>query len=252
MIKTLLFIIKSSKIVFGLFFISALIACSNSTQNEAVSLVKSSIKAHGGQQKYDALKSISFVKTSRLFLEDGSIDYEVVQKQSFQFKPDYRVQIEWQKKGSTHVIFYNGNNAIKTIDGKVITDSLEIVKAKNTAKAAAYVFFQPFGLVDENTILSLENNVQLNDSVIAQAVSVRYKGDIKESDKWTFYFNDDDILIANSVILTDHKSLIENLELQNAYGLVFNKHRKSYRVDSLLNKKYLRAEYYYDNLSISN
>ncbi len=249
--KNLLYLFKSPKTIFGL-FLFLLLCCSGKTENEAKELVEKSIKAHGGQKTYENLKAISFLKTSRLFLEDGSLESEVVQNQSFQLKPDYRVQIEWVRNGNNHVIFYDGKKAIKTIDGQVLKDSLEVVKAENAAKAAAYVFFQPFELLNENTVLTMEANTELNDSTLAQTVSVKYQGDDNKSDKWRYYFNDDDLLIANSVVLADHKSLIENLEFQKITGLIFNKYRKSYRVDNSLNKKYLRAEYFYDDISISN
>jgi hypothetical protein len=218
--------------------------------NEATALLKDSIKAHGGQKNYDALKAISFVKTVKLFREDGRIESDIVQKQSFQLQPDYKVQIEWELDGTNHLIFFDGKKVIKTIDGRVVKDSLEVVKARNAAKAAAYVFFQPFELINDNTYLTMEDVIELNDSTSVRTVSVKYKDDTEDSDKWKYYFNEDNLLVANSVVLIDHNSLIENLEFQNVSGLIFNKHRKSYRVDSQLNKKYLRAEYYYDDVSI--
>jgi len=249
--NTIQLIYKSPMSIIGLFLIAIASGCSHQTGNEAELLVKSSIEAHGGQKLYNELTALSFKKTTRLFLEDGTLESEVIQDQSFQLKPDYRVLIEWTVKGAKHVIFYDGKNAVKTISSEVINDSTEILKAKNAAKAAAYVFFQPFELINENTMLTMEANTQLNDSSMARTVSVKYQGDDADSDKWRYYFNDDDLLIANSVVLMDHSSLIENLEFQNVAGLIFNKYRKSYRVDSSLNKKYLRAEYFYDAVSIS-
>lgn len=242
--KTQLVILKSPKAVFGLFLV-LMLSCSQHT-NEAEALVMKSIEAHGGLKEYEKLKAISFVKTTRLFLEDGSLESEVTQKQTFHLKPDYRVQIEWKNKEKKHLIFYDGKRVIKTVNGEIIKDSLQVVKAENVAKAASYVFFQPFELINANTYLTLRDDIELNDSTSVQPVSVRYKGDNKDSDKWTYYFNDDYMLVANSVVLKDHKSLIENLEFQKVSRLIFNKYRKSYRVDSLLNKKYLRAEYFYN------
>ncbi|MFT4669337.1 MAG: hypothetical protein ACI9HJ_000909, partial [Ulvibacter sp.] len=51
---------------------------------------------------------------------------------------------------------------------------------------------------------------------------------------------------AASVKHNNRISLIENLEFQSYKGLLFNKVRKSYFVDSLFQKKQLRAEYRYD------
>lgn len=238
--------------IIGLFLFPIASGCQHQTGNKAEILVMDSIDAHGGMKLYNGLSAVSFTKTTRLFLEDGSVESEVIQKQSFQLRPDRKIQIEWLVEDARHLIFYDGSKAIKTINGKVVKDSLELVKAHNMAKASAYVFFQPFELINENTILTLESDTELNDSITAQTVSVTYDGDDETSDKWRYYFNQDDLLIANSVILTDHNSLIENLEFQNIGGLIFNKYRKSYRVDKALNKKYLRAEYFYEDISITN
>jgi len=246
--KHLRIILKSPKQIFGLFLITLVCACSQNNEDAATTLVKKSIEAHGGQKKYDALEAISFIKTTRLYLDDGRLESEVIQKQRFELSPRFLVNITWTIGVHKHAIFFDGDKAIKTVDSKVIKDPLEVTKAINTAKAASYVFFQPFELLNDNTMLSLGDTVTINDTLSAQAVTVSYKNDTQNSDKWTYYFDDNDMLVANSVILKDHNSLIENLEYQSASGLVFNKYRKSYRVDKQLNRKYLRAEYSYLDL----
>jgi hypothetical protein len=53
-------------------------------------------------------------------------------------------------------------------------------------------------------------------------------------------------LVAASVQHNNQISLIENLDFQTHKGMLFNKVRKSYFVDSELGNKQLRAAYRYD------
>ena len=232
---------------FGLFIFLLLFSCSKSDEEKGKAIVTNSVKAHGGMKAYDKLNSVSFIKRTKLYREDGSLESDVTQKQSFQLKPNFLTEIEWTKDSNTHKIFYNGIKAIKMINGQVVSDSAEILKAENAAKAASYVFFQPFKLLKDETILIYDGKTDLNDTTDVSIVKVKYKNSTS-TDRWKYYFNSDGVLVANSVQLTDHNSLILNLEYQKINGLIFNRTRESYRVDSLLNKYYLRAEYNYFEL----
>lgn len=252
MIRSLLLIhFKSPKIFFGLLILLLLFSCVKTDEEKAKVIVSNSIKAHGGMKAYDNLNSISFIKRTKLYRADGSIESDITQKQSFQLQPDFLTKIEWEKDSQKHKIFYNGIKAIKTVEGQLINDSTEISKAENSAKAASYVFFQPFKLLKDDTILIFDGETDLNDSTDVFIVKVNYNNETS-TDQWKYYFNEDGLLVANSVFLSDHNSLIENLEYQKASGLIFNKYRKSYRIDTLLNKQYLRAEYWYDDLKFES
>lgn len=246
--KSLLLYLKNPKLFFGFFLIFLFTSCFSNKEEKGKAIVLDGVEAHGSMKTYKALSSLSFTKQTKLYKEDGRLESDVTQKQFFQFKPEFLTEIDWEAKGKLHKIFYNGSKAIKTINGQVVNDSLEVLKAENAAKAAFYVFFQPFKLIEDDPTLVYEGELQLNDSTNTKVVRVAYKNDTENSDKWKYYFNDDDILVANSVTLTDHNSLIENHTYQKVNGLLFNKYRKSYRVDKDLNKKYLRAEYWYTDV----
>jgi len=189
---------KSPKIYFGLFILALAFNCSGTDEEKGAALVKDSIKAHGSMIAFNELKSVTFNKTTRLFEADGSIESEITQKQSFQLQPEFLTEIEWEKDSQSHKIFYDGVKAIKTINGEVITDSVEVLKSENAAKAASYVFFQPFKLQTDNTVLVYEGDTELDDSTSVSKIKVRYK-DTNSTDKWTYYFDEDDVLVANSI-----------------------------------------------------
>jgi hypothetical protein len=86
----------------------------------------------------------------------------------------------------------------------------------------------------------------IRDSIETSVVAIKYEDDSPSSDSWRYYFDEKYRLVAASVKHNNRISLIENLEFQSYKGLLFNKVRKSYFVDSLFQKKQLRAEYRYD------
>ena len=86
----------------------------------------------------------------------------------------------------------------------------------------------------------------LRDSIETSVVAIKYKDDSPSSDAWRYYFDENYRLVAASVKHNNRISLIENLDFQTYKDMLFNKVRKSYFIDSLFQKKQLRAEYQYD------
>lgn len=222
-------------------------SCVDKNHPTGEDLIHRSITVHGGWENYQNLDEVAFLKTTKLFLADGSLESEMLQTQSFRLKPSYLAGISWTIDTVEHLIVYDGMNASKLINDEVLRNSEESAKALRLAKSADYVFFQPFKLNDPKVRSKYEGKVVLMDSINASAVKIWYEED-DSWDQWTYYFDAEGMLVANSVAHEDRTSLIENLAFQEYKGLVFNKHRKSYFVDSLLNKKYLRAEYFYEIL----
>lgn len=223
-----------------------LVSCDSNSEEKGAQIILKSIEVHGGQEGFRNLKSISFYKTTRLFSEDGSLESESLQKQSFQFQPNYLVNISWEEQDAKHQITYDRKEVVKMVNETIIKDAATIEKALQTALSAEYVFFQPFDLLNNDAQLSYAGTQMLRDSLKTSVVNVRYKNDTAESDIWNYYFDKEYRLVGASVEHNNRISLIENLEFQTHHGLLFNRHRKSYFVDSLLRKKYLRAEYFYE------
>ncbi len=225
---------------------SILFSCSNVTSENGIEIINKSIERHGGKEVFRELQSVSFSKTTRLYKEDGLLESETVQKQSFQLQPDYLLKIKWEQGSVIHEIIYNGITTLKKTNDSIVENSIEVEKATRTALAADYVFFQPFRLLDKDARLSYKGIQTINDSIETSVVGVSYNDDIASSDAWKYYFDTEFRLVAASVAHDKRISLIENLDFQTYKGVLFNKHRKSYFVDSLLQKKYLRAEYLYN------
>jgi hypothetical protein len=58
-------------------------------------------------------------------------------------------------------------------------------------------------------------------------------------------------VVANELHAKDHKSLIENVSYDESTGLIFERERKSYRIDESGKKVFLRAEYLYSDFEVT-
>ncbi|TVZ56752.1 hypothetical protein OD91_2050 [Lutibacter sp. Hel_I_33_5] len=226
--------------------------CKEKENISAKFIVEKSIEKHGGLKNWNSLKELSFDKKVILYNEKGIIESDVSQHQKFIFYPKLSGKLSWKNKQDSMFIAYENNVIRKYINDSLVTDSKELMKARNSFFASQYVIRQPFDLLNENVKLDYTGIVKLEDNKNAYEIKVAYKGDSKLSDVWFYYFDVEDFkIIANKVIRQDHTSLVENITFNSSYYFTFNEKRKSYRLDSKGEKTFLRAEYYYSNYKTS-
>ena len=219
-----------------------------SPADQARQLVERSVEVHGGLEAYQNLDLINWDKTTWLYDEDGVLESENIQQQSYQGGDEPAVILRWRKDSTFYEIESNQGITRYRLGDIILSEGEEVEQAEKQARSAAYVFFQPFKLLDQGANLSYEGTRTLGDSLDVEVVRVSYEGDDKDADVWRYYFDQDSKLVANSVEHLGRISLIINLEYQQdpVSGLLLNKRRKSYFVDSTLQIKYLRAEYLYE------
>ncbi|NJN41126.1 MAG: hypothetical protein HC811_01645 [Flammeovirgaceae bacterium] len=233
-----------------LLVLSFTLGCQSDRQTDqstpAEIIVKKSIEAHGGMDKWLEARELSFIKSSELFDATGNTESKIIQRQQFNLQP-LSGTLSWSDSGNQFRIEYDGDNATKFINSEPSSDSLVNINAQNDFMSAHYVACQPFKLLDEGTTLIYQGRDTLNDNQIVDAVNVRYGGE--DSDQWWYFFDaESSLLVANMVRHGSTYALIENLSYTESGGIKFNHHRKSWRVDSLRNKQFLRAEYFYDSI----
>jgi hypothetical protein len=223
------------------------LACAD-TVPDARDIVQRSIEFHGGIQAYHNLDSLSWNKTTRLLTEDGSLESSQVQRQSYFGGDDPRTTLQWSQDSSSHRIVV-GRDATQYMLGDMVFHQGEMAdRARQMALSATYVFFQPFKLLDQGTLLSYAGRMSFGDTLEVDVVRVSYEEDTEDADVWHYYFTDEGRFVANSVRHKGRISLIVNTEqrFHEPTGLLLHHKRKSYFVDSLLNIKYLRADYLYE------
>jgi hypothetical protein len=222
------------------------IACSETVLETGKDIVVRSIETHGGNDTFRELDAVSFTKTTILYKEDGSLESETLQEQSFTFVPTYLFVNSWMEGNDRHKISRGSDTLIKLINAISVEDTLAIKNALKRALSAEYVFFQPFRLIGNDIELRYQGKQIIRDTIETSVVSVLYEGDAPSSDSWRYYFDKKYRLVAASVSHNKSISLIENLDFQTYKGILFHKVRKSYFVDSTLGNKQLRAAYRYD------
>lgn len=219
-----------------------------SPADQARQLVERSVEVHGGLEAYQNLDLISWDKTTWLYEEDGTLESQNLQRQSYRGGDQPTTIIRWRKDSTFYEIESSQRITRYRMGDVILSEGEEVEQAENQARSATYVFFQPFKLLDQGTNLSYEGSLTLGDSLDVEVVRVSYEGDDENSDVWRYYFDRGNRLVANSVEHQGRISLIVDLEYQQdpVSGLLLNKKRKSYFVDSTLQIKYLRAEYLYE------
>lgn len=243
---------KPKAYCFG-FFIALLLFFSCQKQNyDANQIVAKSIEVHGGLKKWRSIKEISFDKKTILYFPDGTIEKELNQHQMFSFVNGLKGSIQDLNTEGMYGFDFDGKSFLVTDNDSIrkVEDVSEIESFKYSFFASHYVICQPFELLNENAEL-IYDGMSLIDNKEYYRVNVIYKDDDKDSDKWTYFFDDKTFdLMSCKVDLTDHTSLIENLKYDNSTGFKFNAYRKSYRLNEVGEKEYLRAEYWYSNYEV--
>ncbi|PKP40632.1 MAG: hypothetical protein CVT96_08125 [Bacteroidetes bacterium HGW-Bacteroidetes-13] len=235
-----------------LYLILFLLGCQNDTKKNTIDLINASIEAHGGMDNWNALKNISYVKRTVMYLPDGSIESEVTQKIKYVFKPKFSGKMRWEKDGVNYQIVFDGNASQLFLNGIEIQDSVLVANYFSEFMASYYVFAQPFKLLEDKANRTYEGETRLENGMPVDVVKVTYpKQNNERSDEWWYYFDTKTHRLAANMV--HHKkgySYIENTKYQSANSLLFNAERKSYNVDSLRNVQYLRANYFLTGLNI--
>ena len=235
---------KKVKIFLSFFLLFICFSCAKRETVSANEIITKSIKYHGGITAWKSIKTLSFDKKVTLFYKDGSVEFSTIQFQEFNFFPELSGKIQ----GGNSLILYQKGIVKKYVNDSLVSNKEELERAKNSFFASQYVISQPFSLLDENVTLNYLGLVKFNGKEVYE-VKVKYDGDTNESDKWIYYFDKETFkVVANKVIRPDHTSLVNNLTFNNSTAFVFNENRKSYRLNTLGEKTYLRAEYFYSIL----
>ena len=206
----------------------------------AATILKRSVQAHGFDQSLDTL---SYFKTTRLFYPDGSLEKEISQTHSIQWRPfEYRIKDEKQQ------LIRKGNSIFKQIDNLTIEGKQELEAAKSALNAAYFVFWQPAKLLDKKAVLTYKGKKKLQGKKQVDVLEVAYP-ESSSTDRWEFYFDPSSYLnLGYSVQHNGRWSLILNDEFHDQHRPILVKKRRSFFVDSLAQTAVLRAAYSYDLL----
>ncbi len=243
--------------------IALLVACSSQQSDKktkevskevdkATEVVNKAIEWAGGMDSWNSLMTINYTKRSRLLLEDESIEFDITQQHSYLMKPSLSMDINWTTDKGDHRLFHSDTASLNFLNGSLI-DSGD--KVQQSAFSAFYVLGMPFKLKDPGTYLSYAGSQEFNGQtadVIKASYSPEEHDNHSTSDQWWYYFDQSTgAFLGCMVYHAPTYALIENLAFHEVEGVKFQKRRMSYRCDSLGNKQFLRAEFWYEDYDVT-
>ncbi len=226
-----------------------LYSCFPNPEKQAKELIEKSIAAHEFSKNWNDVSTIKFKKWTRLLDEGGAVESESEQLIEFRLKPYFEAKLTWTKDSVLHVVNFNGSRMSYQMGENSIQNEGFLKAKRAEIDAAFFAFAQPWKLLDESANLSYEGEQILESGKTVESIRVDYGPD---SDVWWFYFDPvSHQVVANELHASDHKSLIENISLDQSTGLLLAKERKSFRIDDSGKKLFLRAEYLYSDFEVT-
>ena len=226
-------------------WILVLVCCTSSGSSDAQKVLDQALRYHGGLERYRSIQEFSYRKTTILYDSAGGEESRVAQNYFYRFDEPYSGRIEWYEGEEHHIIEYNGDEIRSYINDALQTSPAAIEESRQLISSSQFVLFQPFRLADDDVTLTYDNTKV--PFLLGKYAVIRPKFPGQSTDIWKFVMDlNTGKVIANIVTHNERVSFIENLSYDETNGLIMHKHRKSYFLGPGLQKKVLRAEYFYD------
>ena len=224
----------------------------NSNEPTAVGVVEKAIDVAGSLERWKNIASLTFTKKSRLLLENGEIESEVIQRHHYEYRPHKHIKISWQVEKDSFVIVHHDSIFQKFKNDDLIEEGTAV---KSSVNSALYVLGMPFKLLDPGAVLTYEGVKSFNTIDTVQTVNATYAPNRHQNhstqDKWWYHFDKNNGAFLSSMVYHEPTyALIENLEVSQVEGMTFPAIRKSYRCNELGEKLFLRAEFWYTDYTI--
>ena len=166
-------------------------------QMNAEELLLKALAAHGGDY-YKEVKSITYQKRINHFDASGAVLDTVIENHTIDFI-NSTSQFSWKLWGDDFTAKQSKDSVTLQINGVHTRDTAKIIKMEKSLKAATYVFWQPFKLIDPNAILESKGIITLFNGWQVHVLEVQYPN---SDDRWYFYFDTKTFLLkATGVFL---------------------------------------------------
>ena len=174
-------------------------------QMNAEELLLKALAAHGGDE-YKEVKSIVYEKRINHFDANGAVLDTVVENHMIDFE-NATSQFSWKQREDEFTAKLDQDSVTYKINGVDILDSSKVLRMKNSLKAATYVFWQPFKLLDPSAMLKSKGITTLFNGWEVHVLEVRYPN---SADQWVFYFDTKTFLLkATGVLFKGRYSLVK-------------------------------------------
>ena len=224
-----------------------LIGCISCTEESAEDIVLKSMEYHGGIAAWEAVDELSYLKTTKLYKADGSLESETSIVYHHPLYRDLPASMRWLDDSQLKAFKLDSAGVIKANFDLTAKDS---TRYRESLRTAPYTLCQPFKLmVDADLLVRFDDEV-LEDGQGVYVIGLGYtESDGSEGTKWKYYFNNENYRLEAALVLHNGSySYIRNDIYENKTGLSLNAKRTSYRTDSLRNVQYVRGEFLYEYL----
>ena len=220
---------------------------SHISDSDVKRVLQEACSVSGGMDAYLQVDSITYMKRSRLVLEDGSTESDVTQLHAYQLQPTLSGSITWEDSLGSHAILYSEDDPHRTLNG-IRTDHTPDAVSKSFM-GSYFVLFIPYKMADPNVQLEYEGITTIDQreyDVIAAHYTPEKHSNHSTDDVWRLFCDrKDGSVISNLVHHPPTYAYIENLETTDEYPLRMNTYRQTWRTDKDRNKEYLRGEFWY-------
>ena len=179
----------------------------------------------------------------------GSLSHGFTRSSFLSSNPISPASITWKENGDRHRIEQRNGNTRRWINDSLVTEPEVIAAAERMVVAGRYTAIQPFNLLDDAAELRYEGRDTLENEKVVEVISARYREGSR--DDWWYYF---DIRSGRCVgTLVHHPpswAYVQNVTYDTSTPFVFHHYRRTYRTDSLRNKQFTRAVYYYGDYEV--
>lgn len=220
-----------------------------STDDKVNDVLTRALNSAGGLDRYQSLDSIVYRKRSVLYHADGSVESDQYQLHAYALRPALSGEISWTDSLGDHGIHYDNPSTYKSLNGEKIPNSEE--SARKSFLSSHFVLMMPYKLIDPGVTLTYDGTTTI-DSMTVDVLKAEYNPTDNEnhstSDVWWGYFEQGSgEFVASMVYHHPTYAYIENTIRETVGPMKQNLRRHSWRTDSLRNKQFLRAEFWYED-----
>lgn len=237
-----------------LYLITFQISCKNEPPSPEISTPKNALLAKaingaGGLENWKNLGQIQFYKTTKLYLEDGSLQDSTYQLHTYQMYPEMNGEYSYEKNGEQIKIQYNNEIMTKYVNNeKIELSPEESEKLRSGFLGAQFVMCLPYKLNDPGVTLSEEEGVlgEKKAQILKASYSTEHENHTKTHDWWHYIDPNSGKLLGYKVHHAPTYAQVVNEETTEIKGVTFPTYRKTYRVTKDDKRQYVRGEFWYE------
>lgn len=225
---------KSTLLLTILTGLTFLFSC-QSSKDQALELVQSSVKSHGGQDTWENLKGFEVEKITTQQTSEGEEAVVYTFTLQFRLTPFFEGNMQWEKDAISHQVSFDGLKTRYLMGTNEILNEGFLANKKGELLGNFQAVSGPFALLKKNYNITYEGIITLPDGRIVESIQVTSNEPSSSPSIITWYFLDTETkkVLAQKVKKAGTYSLINNSQSDRFFGLEFPTRQEIYQTDSI-------------------